>query len=592
VLGTRAWLWVVIPALWAVTYLPNLGTRPLRLEEGRRAAPARAMLDTGDYIVPMLYGRPYVNKPPGFFWVVAGTGALRGDVDEWAARLPSALAVLGGAILVGTFARSTLPPLTRHLGALLFLSGFVTLDKGVLGEIDGLFSMLVFAALAAWWAGTDPGRRARWGWTVAGALLGLATLTKGPAALVLFYAPVLTFLAWERDWRRLLHPAHVLGLALAILPGLLWAWSLTTQLDSIQVVGTWIRELGRTGGARDFGLLRHLLHLVRYPVDVLLMLLPWAPAAAIAARRAWRKGESLDGSPGRWLTCVVLAPIVFFWLYPEARARYVMVASYGISVLAATVATASTGGQPGRWVDLAVRAAVRLGPALPLALGAAGLVAVGVLTPGRWRDALVGLGVCLAASAALYLLNRAADPASRLVSALATVAVVILLGWLQVSLVVRPWLAERDPPRVAWRIVSPHLPPGQPQYARVRYHNVLFYFARDLRLLGPKEYGRLPRGVPVTLFVTRAEFDRLRTHPGFRVRELADSPPRAHKPWRTLVVAEVIRTAKAPDFVGDREADELDDGEPDAATGAHPLADTRRAGAPDGRIVRLDPAAP
>jgi 4-amino-4-deoxy-L-arabinose transferase-like glycosyltransferase len=527
------------------------------------------MLDSGDYVVPILYGRPYLNKPPGLFWAVAGIGAFRGDVDEWAVRLPSALAALGGALLVGIFARRSLPPLTRHLAALLFLSGFVTLDKGTLGEIDGPFSMLVFAALAAWWAGTGPGRPAQWGWLAAGSLLGLASLAKGPPALVLFYAPVLTFLAWERDWRRLAHPVHALGLVLAILPGFLWAWRLTAQLEWNHVVDTWVRELSRTGTAQEFLLRDHLLHLVRFPVDVLLMLLPWAPVAAIAASPRFREDKALRGPLGRWLSCVVLAPILSFWLYPDARARYVMIVSYGISILAASVGAAPAGGQPGRRVEVALRAIERVGPAVALVLGTAGLVAAEVLMPGVRVNAFVGLSVGVAASVVLYRLNRAPATASRPVSALATLAVVILLGWLQWALVVRPWLAERDPPRVAWRTVSPHLPAEQPQYARVRYHNVLFYFARDLRLLGPGEYGRLPRGVPVTLFVTRAEFDRLRTHPGFRVRELADSPPRVHKPWRTLVAAEVIREANAPDFVGDREPDDVDAGEPDASpTGA------------------------
>lgn len=561
-LPTRAWLWVAIPALWALAYLPNLGVRPLRMEEGRRAAPARAMLDGGDYTVPTLYGRPYLNKPPGFFWAVAGIGALRGDVDELAVRLPSALAALGGALLVGTFARRALQPLTRHLAALLFLSAFVTLEKGTLGEIDGPFSMLVFAALAAWWAGTGPGGRAQWGWLAAGILLGLATLVKGPAALVLFYTPVLTFLAWERDWRRLAHPAHALGLALAILPGLLWAWRLAAQLDWDAVVDTWVRELSRAGTAGESPLSRHILHLVRFPVDVLFMLLPWGPVAVIAVIRAFRADQGPGGRVDRWLACVVLAPLIFFWLYPEARARYVLVLSYAVGVLAAMVASAA--GQPGRLVEVAVRAVERLGPTLPLVLGGAGLVATEVLTPGVRDVALVGLLVCIAASVALHLLNRAPAVANRPVSALATLAVVILLGWFQVALVLRPWQAERDPPRVAWRTVSAHVPHEQPQYARVRYHNVLFYFARDLKLLGPKEYGRLPRGVPVTLFVTRAEFNRLRTHSGFRVRELADNPPRAHKPSRTLVVAEVVREVDAPDFVGDSEPDEVGAGEFDA----------------------------
>jgi 4-amino-4-deoxy-L-arabinose transferase-like glycosyltransferase len=566
VLRARAWLWVAIPGLWALAYLPNLGVRPLRLEEGRRAAPARAMLDSGNYTVPILYGRPYVNKPPGFFWTVAGVGALRGDVDAWAARLPSALAALSGAVLVGTFARSALSPLTRYLAALLFLSGFMMLDKGTLGEIDALFSMLVFAALAAWWAGTGPGRLAQWGWVAAGILLGLATLTKGPAGLVLFYVPVLAFLAWEGDWRRLRHPAHALGLALAILPGLLWAWRLAAHLDGGQVLDVWVRELGRASTARESFTYRYLLHLVQFPLDLTLMLLPWGPVAAVAVLRALRETQGPGGRVGRWLACVVLAPSVFFWLYPETRPRYVLVVCYGVSLLAAMVATAPVASRPGRHAEGAVRVVERLGPALPLALGIAGLVVALVVTPGLWGAALVGLLVGAATAGSLSLLTRRPAMADRAAAALASLAVVILVGWFQVTLLFNPWQAERDPPRVAWHRVSAHVPPGQPQYARVRYYNVLFYFARDLELLGPREYGRLPRGVPVTLFVTRAEFDRLREHPAFRVRELAHNPARAHKPTRTLVVAEVVRDGDAQDFVGDGEPHEFGDEPPD--TGA------------------------
>jgi hypothetical protein len=229
--------------------------------------------------------------------------------------------------------------------------------------------------------------------------------------------------------------------------------------------------------------------------------------------------------------------------------------------MAATAPAASRGG---RHAEGVVRAVERLGPAAPLVLGIAGVVVPLVVMPRAWGAALVGLLVGAATSGVLHLLTRRAAMADRVAAALATLAVVILVGWFQVTLLFNPWQAERDPPRVAWRRVSAHVPPGQPQYARVRYHNVLFYFARDLELLGPREYGRLPRGVPVTLFVTRAEFERLREHPAFRVRELADNPARAHKPTRTLVVAEVVRDGDGRDFVGDGEPHELRDEQPDA----------------------------
>jgi hypothetical protein len=47
-----------------------------------------------------------------------------------------------------------------------------------------------------------------------------------------------------------------------------------------------------------------------------------------------------------------------------------------------------------------------------------------------------------------------------------------------------------------------------------------------------------------------------------RCRSLVDVPARAKKPWGTLGVAEVVREADAPDFVG--EPDEPGSGEHDA----------------------------
>lgn len=119
---------------------------------------------------------------------------------------------------------------------------------------------------------------------------------------------------------------------------------------------------------------------------------------------------------------VILAPVV----------------SYGTSVLAAIVGTVSAGGQPGARVEVAVSAPASGGSCAATGAGSRGSRAAEVLMPGARRGALVGLFVCVA-------------------------AVLILPGWLQVAPVSRPWLAERDPPRVAWRTVSRHLPPERPR---------------------------------------------------------------------------------------------------------------------------------
>src|SRR3954469_11794390 len=100
----RRWFAIVLIGMWAIAYLPNLGTRDLRLEEGRRATVAREMLASGDFVRPTLYGDTYLNKPPLYPWLIAACGSILGHVTPLAARVPSALAALGCALIALRFA--------------------------------------------------------------------------------------------------------------------------------------------------------------------------------------------------------------------------------------------------------------------------------------------------------------------------------------------------------------------------------------------------------------------------------------------------------------------------------------------------------
>src|SRR2546423_8289076 len=84
--------------VWAVIYLPGLGSLEIRGEEGRRILPAVTMLQTGNYLVPHVGSEPYFRKPPLINWIVAASFRLTGVRSEWTARLPSALAILAVAL--------------------------------------------------------------------------------------------------------------------------------------------------------------------------------------------------------------------------------------------------------------------------------------------------------------------------------------------------------------------------------------------------------------------------------------------------------------------------------------------------------------
>ena len=84
--------------------LPGLGgSGRLSYHEAFVAQGAREMLDSGSWAYPTIGGRPWLEKPPLPWWLVAAAGRIAGGVDEAVARFPSAIAaallVLGVAVL-------------------------------------------------------------------------------------------------------------------------------------------------------------------------------------------------------------------------------------------------------------------------------------------------------------------------------------------------------------------------------------------------------------------------------------------------------------------------------------------------------------
>ena len=70
---TARLLWIVlILATLYLCYFHNLGALGLvGPDEPRYAWIARDMQETGDYITPRLYGKPWFEKPPLYYWSAA-----------------------------------------------------------------------------------------------------------------------------------------------------------------------------------------------------------------------------------------------------------------------------------------------------------------------------------------------------------------------------------------------------------------------------------------------------------------------------------------------------------------------------------------
>src|SRR5881397_3807790 len=229
----------VVLLVWALIYLPALGSIAIKGEEGRRILPAVRMLETGNYIVPRIGSNPYFRKPPLVNWLVAASFAVSSVRNEWTARLPSALVVLAVAIAFVTVARASLGPNGSTIAALIWMTNIGIIEKGRLIEIEALYVSLCGLAIIFWLSFWIQRKSAWLIWIPASIFLGLGFLAKGPTHLVFFYGIVLAVLWQTKNWRLLYHPAHLVALTIMLAIFAAWAIPFAKNTDMQVAVSKW-----------------------------------------------------------------------------------------------------------------------------------------------------------------------------------------------------------------------------------------------------------------------------------------------------------------------------------------------------------------
>jgi 4-amino-4-deoxy-L-arabinose transferase-like glycosyltransferase len=319
---------LIVLLVWAVVYLPALGSLAIKGEEGRRILPAIRMLETGNYIVPQVGSNPYFRKPPLVNWLVAASFKIFGVRNEWTARLPSALCVLAVAIVFVTVARGSLGLSGSTIAALIWMTNIGMIEKGRLIEIEALYVSLFALAFICWLAWWEQKRSPWLTWIVPWIFLGLGWLAKGPIHVIFFYC-IVTVVLWQAgELRKLLNAPHAIGFVIMVLIFAAWAIPYVQIAGVSRVAHVWNAQLWLI--AADFRPRGWLLNIPRSLGYFLpwLLLLPLAGGATFSSGRKTKITRALiwgiavlllvvDLIPG-WLPrygMPLLAPAV--WLLAE-----------------------------------------------------------------------------------------------------------------------------------------------------------------------------------------------------------------------------------------------------------------------------------
>lgn len=333
----RWWPEALLALLVMVTLSSFLGTGGLNEpDEGRYAEIGREMAEGDSWLVPHLNGIPQFQKPPFIYWATALSFKVFG-LNEWAARLPSALAALGTLLLTWSIGRTLFGRREAALAVLVLVSSLEFFVMARLLTPDMTMTFWITTAMCCLVKRVRGGGGPLWNWLFFAAM-GLGFMTKGPMALIV---PASGALAWQWAARRSgagFRVPWVRGMALALALALWWFVTLSVTDPAlfryfagdelVQRFGS-----GHHGRSKPWWFFFAVLPAGAFPWTFLL------GALVVERALAWRKG--VKPSPVGWfLLGWVVPPFVILSFSGSKLPTYILplfpalalAASRGLSV--------------------------------------------------------------------------------------------------------------------------------------------------------------------------------------------------------------------------------------------------------------------
>lgn len=296
-------------------------------DEARFAEASREMIQRADFVVPWFNGAWRFDKPVLIYWCQIASYQVLG-VNEFAARLPSAIFCVATALLLARWAKKRADNRTAFIAGAMFLTALhVAVVIGRVATAD--MAMIFFCTLTAWsgWELTRPENSARksWWWIFYLALAG-GFLAKGPVAWLPLGGMILGR-ALRKDSFRLPLNETVVGLCVAVALVALWGSPALVQTGGMfWQVGMGEHVLNRSLSAIDghgaAGALQFIALLPLYFLTFFLSFFPWSLRVPGALKKWWpeRRHDDL----GWFLLVNALLVFVVFSLVKTKLPHYTM----------------------------------------------------------------------------------------------------------------------------------------------------------------------------------------------------------------------------------------------------------------------------
>ncbi len=319
---------LLLAGFCAFLFLYGLGQFGLiGADEPRYAQVAHEMLQRHDWITPVLGGRPWLEKPPLYYWQAMLAYAIFG-VSDWAARLPSALDASLLVLAVYFFLRRFRTGLELD-GALITASSAGIAGYAHAASMDMALAAAFSIGMLGWWAWQESGKKIYL--AVFYGFMALGMLAKGPVAPFLAGAVIVLYASTVRELRLVLKSLWLPGIVLFCAIAL--PWYVAVQMRNSEFFREFIvqQNLGRF--SED--LYHHTEPFWYYLPVTALALAPWTvfviAAFAQAVRLWWARRRPMDAGQMDSETqfcifacCWLVVPVVFFSISRSKLPGYIL----------------------------------------------------------------------------------------------------------------------------------------------------------------------------------------------------------------------------------------------------------------------------
>lgn len=296
-------------------------------DEPRYAQVAREMLERHDWITPVLGGRPWLEKPPLYYWQTILAYRIFG-VSDWAARLPSAMDATLLVLAIYFFLRRFRSGFELD-GALIAASCAGILGYARAASMDMPLTATFAISLLSWWAWRETESKIYLATFYCFMALGM--LAKGPVAPFLACVIIIIYSATAREFYLIRKTLWLPGILLFCAVSLPWYFAV--QNRNPQFFREFIVE--QNLGRFSKNLYHHTEPFWYYVPVTALGVVPWTfitIAALTRFVRAWWAAKKLPPtSQGRLVNplamfacCWSVLPLAFFSFSQSKLPGYIL----------------------------------------------------------------------------------------------------------------------------------------------------------------------------------------------------------------------------------------------------------------------------